>query len=71
MVAFFGKEIDPVGKALVQDPQGFLVISMSEQLLGLTAVVAGIVVGGTLGYLCFIKPDSSGADVVYQKIEHG
>jgi hypothetical protein len=70
-VAFFGKEIDPVGKALVQDPPGFLVISMSEQLLGLAAVITGIVVGGTLGYLCFIKPDPSGTDVFHQKIEHG
>ena len=68
MVAFFGKEIDPVGKALVHDPPGFLVISMSEQLLGLAAVIAGIVVGGTPGYLGFIKPDPSGADVVHQKI---
>jgi len=63
-----GIHIDEALAALLRDPTGFLVITMAEHPLTLTAVVAGIMNGSQLVMDGFIQLDTSFLDVFFQEI---
>ena len=71
LVASVGKKIDPMRGALIENPAGFRIITVAEELCGFTAVIAGIVVSDSLGNFSVVQPDLFRTDIIDQQIKYG
>jgi hypothetical protein len=70
LIHSIGIKIDPVFHALIQNPSGFFKKAVAEMLLGLSSIIAWIMVGCELCKSGSVQLNTTFFDVLYQQIKY-
>lgn len=62
--------IDPILKALIQYPAGFLIVAVTEEFFRFATVITGRVVGDPFRETGFIQTNTLFPDVFHQQVEN-